>query len=181
MLPKENAHDCQHQDSIEDIEHILMRENPPIITHKILDNSEDASDKNDGAREVEHIQMLPPRDIRRSRQSSRDKIDAIMEQDSGDEKDPEEEDLDEQTDDDDFLPEVQQREASTSLDPSSSSLYDEGDAISRDEYLRQPFQSDDRVSFAFDERNDSSQDHVYRGCEEGGCDQDEQCLHDSET
>jgi hypothetical protein len=64
MLPQEYDHNRQHQAGIEAVKHVFVGENPSGITHKILDNSEDASDENYAACEVEVTDVLAPGEVR---------------------------------------------------------------------------------------------------------------------
>jgi hypothetical protein len=97
-----------------------MGENPSRIAHQIFNDAKYASNEDDSAREVENADMLAPWDVSRGRQSYWHQMDAIMEDDRGDEENPEEEYLNEETGDNYLLSSVQHLESTPSLDTSTA-------------------------------------------------------------
>jgi len=60
MTLQEYGDNRQHQDGVEDVNHVFVRENLTRIDHQIVDDWEDASDENDYACEVEDANVLAP-------------------------------------------------------------------------------------------------------------------------
>lgn len=95
------------------------------IAHQVFDDTKNASDEDNGAREVENANMLSPWYLSRGRQSRRDQMDTIMENDCRDYENPEEEDLDEETCNNDLLPSMQQFKSPCCLYASAHGLHEE--------------------------------------------------------
>lgn len=101
MNDRECNHDQDHQRSIEDVDDPLVGHEVAILAHRILDESEDASYKDQDAGDVDVDQVLLPREVALLDFLSRVLRDAEVKEGGDDHEEGEEDDLDRQANQDD--------------------------------------------------------------------------------
>lgn len=176
MSPEENYHNGNHEYCMKYIQHVLMLKDPPIIPHQILHNSKDTSDQNNGTGEVENRHAPLPRNLVGNGESGGLCADAQVEAYRADKEEAEEDDLNQKTCDDDLLAHVEELQSSPSLDTATHGLDEERETVACNENLRKPFEADEAVWLAIHQGDDAAEDHIDRGCEEGGRDEDHKGL-----
>lgn len=100
----EDGHGDCHKKSVENVQEYFVGNEIAGVSLQILNDSKDAAHKYDCARDVEDVQVTPPRDLFGGDDSSRAPDKPNVEEDRGHDKETKDEDLDEKTSDDDLLP-----------------------------------------------------------------------------
>lgn len=104
-----------------------------------------------------------------------------MEADACRDKESKHSDLYEQAGDDDMFAHVVHFQGATALNTTSSRLESESDDIARDEDLCDPIDRYHGEMLSVEGADESCEDHVNRGGEEGGRNEDQNRLHDEAT
>ena len=103
---QEDDHYGRHQDRIENVEEYLVRNQVPSVALQVFDDSENASDQDDGAGRIQNPEVSPPRYSLAKRGSRRLPRQPNVEHNRGDDEESEDADLREETRDDDLLPNI---------------------------------------------------------------------------
>lgn len=138
----EDGHGDCHEKSVENVQEDFVRNEIAGIPLQILHNSKNAAHEYYCARDIEDVQVTPPRDLFGGDDSSRAPDQSGVEEDRGHDKETKDEDLDEKTSDDDLLPYFVHLKASCSLNPATSGLQAESDDIASNEKSRHPLNWD---------------------------------------
>jgi hypothetical protein len=105
MINIKQHHRQKHQHCIKNIQENFMVQQIPILTHNILNDSEDGSDHDHEAGAVEDIEVALPRDGELLGTQGRHGAEAIVEYSGDKDKETEKENLDPETAGDDVLAE----------------------------------------------------------------------------
>lgn len=175
---QEDYHDGCHENSIEDVEEDLMRDKVSSVALKILDDSENASDKDNGARCVKNPEISFPRNGLSKSGRSRLSSEAMMEKNGGDDEEAKDADLGEKSGDDNLLAYFVQLQGPSSLYTSAASLECKGNDIARDKDPGHPCHGDQGQVLGVNGSDKTAEDHVYRSGVQRRCNKDKDCLND---
>ena len=175
----EHQHDAKHQHCIEHVQEYFVPQQVSCVTHDVLDNTEDASHEDESAGHVEHHQVfLPGQRVEvHSPGCGTVTLQALVKQPCHHDEEAEKSKLEEETDHNKFLARLHGAFTFGCLDPSATALNKERDDVARNENFCEPLLPDERMLFAVGQQDDTAQNDVDGGGEEGGCDKKEQRLH----
>lgn len=112
--PVEQYHDNKHKKCIKQVEIELMAQKISVEALEIFDGTEDRADHDQETPEIQGHHVLPPRDAAVGATGGCC-VDGTMESHSNTDKEPKEDELDEETDDDDLSAGVQSLQAAGCL------------------------------------------------------------------
>lgn len=174
----EQNHDQEHESRIENVDENLSRQKIPAISLAIFNDTEDGSDHDQGAGNVEDHQVLLPWYGNGRVSATVGSGDAVVEDGGGENEEAEEDNLDCETTCDDVVAGFR-----TSLclccskHSTTRRLHKERKHIASYEDLGEPFSTNRRVLFSVRQEDDSAQDHVNRSSEKSGGQENQQALH----
>lgn len=152
-----------------------MSQQDAIVPHHILDDSEDGSDHDQRTGAVQVVQMQLPWHGHGERSGGRHLAHADVEDARHDDKEAKDDDLDAETSHDDVLAELDvAARLGLGQETASAGLGEEGEDVAGYKELGHPAELDEGVRVAVGERDDACEDHVDGGCEEGGCEEEEE-------
>lgn len=183
-----DSHHAKHQQRIKDVQIYLRREENPIVTLDVLDQSEQRPHKDQPARDIEHAHdapppsdMLPPSRVRLFVQ---DKVGHLVQEPAVEhgrhhDEQPEEDELDGQAQQDDGLARVHR--FCLGEQACAHDLHQEGEDVADYEDLCEARGLDRGERGAVEVEDQATENHVDRGGEEGGRDEEAEGLDHEEA
>ena len=117
--PRHQNHCGEHEDSIENIQECLVRDEISVVALRILDEAKEASDENEQTGSVKRVELSLPRDRIRVGFRGRLAQHADVKHDAGDDEEAEKEELDYKTANDDLFSQVYGGDCSACHDTTS--------------------------------------------------------------
>lgn len=183
-----HSHDAKHQQRIKDVQIYLRREENPIVTLNVLDQSEQRPHKDQTARDVEHAHDAPPPpDVpppSQIRLLVQDKVGHLVQEPAVEhgrchDEEPKEDELHGQAQQDDGLARVHRLRLGEQA--RAHDLHQEGEDVADYEDLCEARGLDRGESGAVEVEDQAAEDHVDRGGEEGGRDEEAEGLDHEEA
>lgn len=188
MQDSGNSHNAKHQQRIKDVQVYLGREENPVISLNVLDQSEQRPHKDQTARDVEHAHDAPPSpDVPpppRIRLLMQDKVRHLVQKPTvkhgrRHDEEPEEDELDSQAQQDDGLARVHRFRLGEQA--RAHDLHQEGEDVADYEDLCEARGLDRGERGAVEVEDQATEDHIDRGGEEGGRDEEAEGLDHEEA
>lgn len=158
VVDEEGEGDDEHEDSVENVEHVLVTADETGTTLDVLDNTDGVSDKDDCAGEVQDCHMLA---LAESVGVGCWALAGVEIEDDGDDyKESKYNHLEDETANDDVGAQVRGWFLALGLDACAAGLNEEGEDVADHEDLCEPLRSDERVLLSIKDADDVAESHV---------------------